>query len=288
MQRIAVIATIRDAYTFLAVNLGTIIGLVWVPMVLITIAQYFTLYRLYNGSIEFLAGGNAAHLGAALLMTLACLVAALLLYAMMLVAVMQLALGTRSGPSLVHFAFGPLEWRMFRALFAFTGLTMLTGLTILFAANAVFALVTGAKSDQAALGDVMGLVMLCMGLVFAARFLLLLPAIAVNEAGPALRRAWALSAGNFLPLLGILLAVLLPVKLIQILIEVWLSGKTVLAAGATPQVQLMDAILNARQMLPMACGLSFLVSPILVGLFASASASVWRALKDEPALDIAV
>jgi hypothetical protein len=40
--------------------------------------------------------------------------------------------------------------------------------------------------------------------------------------------------------------------------------------------------------LPLISGLGFLISPLVVGLFAGASVSVWRALKDEPALDIAV
>jgi len=38
----------------------------------------------------------------------------------------------------------------------------------------------------------------------------------------------------------------------------------------------------------MISGLGFLISPLVVGLLAGASASVWRALKDEPAMDIAV
>jgi hypothetical protein len=221
-------------------------------------------------------------------MSLACLVASLLLYAMMLVAVVQLALGAQTSSSLIHFAFGPLEWRMFRAFFAFTGLAMLIGLTVMFAGNAIAALLPGLKADQNAAGDIMVLAMIGIGLAFGARMLLPLPAIAVHEPGPALRRAWALSAGNFLPLLAILLAVFLPAKLVQIAVELWLSAKTALAAGATPQVQLMNAVLNARQMLPIACGLSFFISPIVIGLFAGASASVWRALKDEPVLDIAV
>jgi len=289
MRRVPVVATIRDAYGFLAAHLGAIIGLIWMPMVLLTVAEYFTLYRLYNSAIDFLAGGNPALIGPALLMSLACLVAGLLFYAMMLVAVVRLALDTQAAaPSFVHFAFGPLEWRMFRALFAFTGLAMLIGFTAMFAGNVMFALVPGLKADQNAAGDILVLAMIGMGLALAARMLLPLPAIVVHQPGPALRRAWALSVGNFLPLLVILLAVFLPAKLIQVAIEMWLSGKSALAAGATPQIQLMNAVLNARQMLPIACGLSFFVSPVVIGLFAGASASVWRALKDEPVLDIAV
>ena len=289
MRRVAVGATIRDAYTFLAGHLGAIIGLVWVPMVLLTIAKYFTLYRLFNSLIDSLAGGNPAQTAPALLMTLAYMVAALLLYAMMFVAVVQLALGTQqAAPPFVHFAFGPLEWRMFRAFFAVAGLLMLVGLTVVFAVSALSAQVPGLKSNQNAAGSLMLLAIVCVGVTAAVRLLLPLPAIVIHETGPALRRAWTASAGNFLPLFGILLAILLPVLLVQVCVEAWLGGKNALATGATPQVQMMNSILNARQMLPWACGLSFLVSPVVIGLFASVSVSIWRTQKDQPALDIAV
>ncbi|MEO8300420.1 MAG: hypothetical protein ABI608_01430 [Rhizomicrobium sp.] len=289
MRRVPVSATIREAYGFLAEHLGAVIGLVWMPMVLLTIAKYFTLYRLFNSLIDSLAGGDPAQAVPALLMTLAYMVAALLLYAMMFVAALQLALGTQNAaPPFIHFTFGPLEWRMFRAFFALAGLAILIGLTVMFAVSAVAAQVPGLKSNQNAAGNIMLLGIVCVGLTVAARLLLPLPAIVIHESGPALRRAWTLSAGNFLPLLGILLAIVLPVLLVQGFVEVLLGGKNAVAAGATPQIQMMNTMLNARQMLPWACGLSFFVSPIVIGLFASASASIWRALKNEPVLDIAV
>ena len=43
-------------------------------------------------------------------------VVALLLYAVMAVPVIQLALGQRKEGALLHFAFGPAEWRLFRAV----------------------------------------------------------------------------------------------------------------------------------------------------------------------------
>jgi hypothetical protein len=157
-----------------------------------------------------------------------------------------------------------------------------------FAVSALSAQVPGLKSNQNAAGGLMFLAIVCVGVTVAVRLLLPLPAIVIHESGPALRRAWTMSAGNFLPLLGILLAILLPVLLVQIFAEASLGGKNAMAAGATPQIQMMNAVLHARQMLPWACGLSFLVSPIVIGLLASVSASIWRTQKEEPALDIAV
>src|SRR5258708_32584350 len=155
MRRISVVATIRDAYIFTLTQLGGVIGLIWVSMVMVTVARFFTFYRFYNEFGDFLASGNAARMGPSLLMLLAYLVAALLLYAVMLVGLIQLASGTRAAPSFIHFSFGALEWRMFRALFAFVGLMMLAGMSVLLAFDAILALMPGAKSDMGVLGNVM-------------------------------------------------------------------------------------------------------------------------------------
>jgi len=286
MRRIPVVATIREAYVFAATHLGGVIGLIWVSMVMITIARYFTFYRFYNDFIDFLASNNTAQMGPTLLMMLFYLVAALLLYAVMFVAVIQLALSARAAPAFIHFAFGPLEWRMFRAFFAFAGLMLLIAMAIMIAVNAGFALVPAAKANQAAVSTVMILAMFCIGLVLTARFLLLLPAIAVNETAPALRRAWALSAGNVLPLLGVLLGIFLPVALVFVLIDLGLGEKSGALTGATSQLQMVAAVMQARQTLPLTCGLSFFFSPLVIALFAGASVSAWRTLKDEPTAEI--
>ena len=287
MRRIAVVATVRDAYIFTLTQLGSVIGLIWVAMVMLTVARFFVFHRFYDAFSEFLTGANPALMGPVLLMMLAYLVAALLLYAVMLVGVVQLALGTRAAPSLIHFAFGALEWRMFRAFFAFVGLMMLVSMTILLAVDAVVAFVPGAKPDQA-IGNVMALAMVATGMVLAARFLLLLPALSVLETGPALRRAWALSAGNFWPLVGVLIGLFLPLFLVLVLIDAGMGERGLAMAGATPQLQVAAAIKHMRDTLPITCGLSFFFSPLVVGLFANASLSIWRTLKDEPVLDIAV
>ena len=60
MRRISVVATIRDAYIFTLTQLGSVIGLIWVSMVMITVARFFTFYRFYNEFGDFMASGNAA------------------------------------------------------------------------------------------------------------------------------------------------------------------------------------------------------------------------------------
>jgi hypothetical protein len=257
-------------------------------MVLATIMGFFSLQRYYNDFIDAMASGNVAALGPSMLMMLGYLVAALLLYAVMFVAVVQLALGARSAPQVAHFAFGNLEWRMFRAFIAFIGVILALVIPAFVVAQAVLALASS-QLPQAAGPALMLLIFYGVILLAMPRFFVLLPTIAVAENAPVLRRAWMLSAGNYWRLLGVLLAIFGPILLLFTGLEVALSGHTPPpAANASEEMQLVAAIMRARDVLPLISGLGFLISPLLVGLFAGASVSVWRALKDEPALDIAV
>lgn len=288
-RRVSLVATVRDAYAFVAAHLGGIIGVIWLPMVLITIAQFFTYNRCYDDFGAALAGKNPAHMGPALLMLLGYWIAKLLLTALMCVGVVQLAQGGRGAPALIYIAFGPAEGRLFRAFCGVAGMLLMVLITVLTVAQMAIGMNgTPSQQLQESVSGLMMLAILGAGLVLSARFLILAPAIAVGETSPVLRRAWTLSAENFWPLLGALVALFLPLLLFSVGLQLKL-GQTAAAAGASPEAQLGAAFSTARQMLPLTCGLSFFFSPLVIGLLAGASASAWRALKDEPAgVDIAV
>jgi hypothetical protein len=284
VRRVPVVATIREAWLFTFSHLGNVIGLIWVPMVMITVAQFFTFLRYYNAMIDYLAGGGTAQLGPSTLMLIGYIAAAMLLYAIMLVAVVQLVLGSRAGGVIAHFAFGPLEWRMARAFFAYTGLLLLIGLGVMMLANLAMA-AGGPKFSQGAASGFLMLGLLGACVILVPRFLILMPAVSVNETGPVLRRTWALSAGNFLRLLGILLGLFLPLAVLLGVADIAIGGHQAAVAG-DDRMKMLQALTEARSSLPVACGLTFLVSPLVVGLFASASVSAWRALKDEPTVEL--
>jgi hypothetical protein len=277
-----VVATIRDAYAFTFAHLGGIIGLIWVPTLLLTVMGFFSFQRYYNDLVDALAGGNNAALGASVLMMLGYLVAALLLYAVILVSVAQLVLGQRTGSVLAHFSFGALEWRTFRALAGLVGLALMMMLTIILAGNTMLALVSGGARISQAQGGTMLLLLVYLVLVAGApRFLMLLPAVAVAETAPALRRCWALSAGNFWRLLAVLVAVVLPVLLLFVAGEALLAGTAPALDTSSEKMLMISGLVRARQVLPLMSGLSFLFSPFLVALFCGASISAWRVLKGE-------
>lgn len=282
MRRISVIAVVRDAYAFAFAHLGAIIGLIWVPTLLLTVMGFFSSQHLYTGAIEALSGGQATSIGTGFLAWLAYLVSALLLQAVAFVAVVQLALGARTTPVIAHFAFGPLEWRMFSALASFTVLLLLG---FLIGSTLVSAVAGRGLSPTTAL-----LVLLIYGLMLAAlaRFFLLLPAIAVVETGPVLRRVWQVTMGNFGRLFLVLLAIIVPLFLLAMLLMIPVGGRIPPPPPGIGDIQAQQLAMMRwlRDALPYLWGLLFLISPLVVGLFAGASVAAWRALKDEGSVSI--
>ena len=123
MRRLPVLATIREAYDFTFANLGAIIGLIWLPMVLLTVGDFFvSRYVAAQMAAGFQNDGALAQL--------LFLPMQILLYAVVLVPVTQLALGQRQGGAMVHFGFGKPEWRLFRALLGLMLLVLVAALTI--------------------------------------------------------------------------------------------------------------------------------------------------------------
>src|ERR1700761_2078610 len=254
MRRIAVVATIRDAYVFTMTHLGGIISLIWVPMVLATVMGFFSLQRYYSDFSAALISNNTAALAPALLMMLCYLVAALLLQAIMYVAVVQLALGARTAPPFAHFTFGTLEWRMFRAFIAFIGLCLMLVLPV-FALGGAALKAAGIAADPGQ----MGVAFYAIVALVTPRFFALLPAIAVGETTPILRRAWMLSAGNFWRLLAVLLATFGPIFLLCAGVDMALMQHGAALSG-DEQEQMRTALDRARATLPLISGLWFLVS----------------------------
>lgn len=287
MRRISVVATIRDAYVFSLTHLGGVIGLIWVPMLLATVMGFFSSQRYYNDIIDAVAGGNMTAMGSSVLMMLGYLIAALLLYAIMLVAVVQLALGARAAPAVAHFTFGNLEWRMFRAFIGCIGLILVLAIPAFVVADAAVSW-AGARLPQTTAPFLLSGLLYVVILLAVPRFFALLPALAVAETAPVLRRSWMLSAGNYWRLLAVMLAVLGPMFVLFIGLEIVLAQTNPVAGGGSQQEQLVASLMQARATLPMISGLGFLISPLLVGLLAGASVSAWRTLKDEPALDVVV
>jgi hypothetical protein len=279
MKKIPVIRTVQAAYQFVFTHLGQIMGLIWVPMVLVTVIGFFVEQRYYAAAADALASNNFTRLGPPLLGMFGYFIAALLLYAMMYVPVIELARGQRKEAVLVHFNFGPLEWRLFRAM---VGL-----LAFLLIAVLLSGFVIGAISSFAAASLALELLLalIYLALFYAImRFVFLLPALAVHEEGPLLPRAWSLSAGNFWRILAIMVATMGPVALVAAMAELLLEGPQALLPSVASSSAMAAAQLHRMSLnMPVSEGIGFLLAPLFLGLAAGASAAALEALGKDTA-----
>ena len=283
MKKLPVLEIIKAAYSFVFTHLGSIIGLIWLPMVLITVAAFFVEQRYLDAAAGALLSNSPANLGSVTLGLICFFVAWLLFNAIMYVPVVQLALGQRKGGALIHFAFGPAEWRMFRAITSLVGFLLLPALTIGLLVNSLlyFGLSGHALPAPAIIGMELLVLVAYLGLAYVGlRFVFFLPAVAVQDDGPVLPRAWKLSAGNFWRIVAILVGSMAPVAVVAAIGQTLLEGPQSLMPGFSTSTAMAAAQLHIMSMnMPLTQGIGFLVAPLLLGLAAGASAASFTALQ---------
>jgi hypothetical protein len=280
MTRIPVTDTIRFAYMFTFGQIGAIIGLVWLPLMLVALLQFLP-YAI--GSAYPADPGDPAAASSAALLNLGFSAAALVLYAMNCVSVTRQALGMRSGAASFHFALGRPEWRMFAAI-VICGLLLVAALGLYLMAATLPALVPGLEHAPFmwVLATVYALAGLGAIVWFALRLIFLVGPVVVAEERIDLPRAWLLSKGNFWPLLAIAVAVTLPLLLVQCIALAAIVGPGLFAplpanAGLAAALFEQRLTLFDRHM-PSIIGLTLVLTPFNMGLTLGASAAAYRAL----------
>jgi hypothetical protein len=272
MNKLPVGKTISDAYGFTFSHLGTIIGLIWFPMVVSTLLNF----------LPELAGnysdGNANVVGSGAVENLAVLLLTLLLSAVMYVAVARQALGLRQGPAVFHFALGQPEFRVYGALLI---IYFLIGIAALAQVEAQS--VGGPAALVASLTALPGIVFI---LFLAIRFgFLLVPAV-VTENRLDFAHIWALTKGNFWRIFAVVAAIAIPLWLIEVTSALALMGRELQAAlppaqTSDPQViqQHLSMIEDVfRRHMAELMGIGLILAPFSLGLSLAASASAYRAL----------
>ena len=285
-KKIPVLDTIRYAYAFTFGHLGTIIGLIWLPMVIFAVAGYFVMSYYYGVVPEAVSGGNPVALGQAGLVVMGWSLVSLMLSAIMYVAVTRQALGLRQGPAVVHFALGAPELRVFAG---FIGLFALLLLFLL--ADAVVLAVIKSLGHSPVMTSVAGAVYLAglLAIVYAAvrlSFLFIPAGVAEEKIG--LAESWQLTRGNFWNIFAVGVAVFLPLVIVVGIAEVAVMGTDfflpramVPGADTAQQMKIMaDQMRDASRHLPLLSGLTFLFAPFATGLTLAPSAYAYRALTD--------
>ena len=276
MIKIPVLDTIRFAYRFAFGQLGAIIGLIWIPQLIMSVGIYLT-SKPFNAHI--IAGDAPAPQDT--LLVLAGQVASGLLFAVMAVAVVKQALGLRQGAARAHLSFGMPELRLFCSAIALILLLVIFGLALLALASAG-RLVPG--NYGVLLENIVFLVGLG-GLIYAMgrlSFLVVPASVANGDYG--IERSWILTRGNFWRIVAVALACIGPVSLISMMALLIAVGPDAfpknLDLSGPNGVALFEAA-EARftaQYQPLILGMSFAFAPFSFGLAMGAVAGVYRKL----------
>ncbi|HEX4303106.1 MAG TPA: hypothetical protein VHZ78_09955 [Rhizomicrobium sp.] len=291
MNRLPVGQIVRAAYAFTFGEIGTVIGLTWIPTAINAVGS-FLVFQNYSAAMATDANGMPAMAGPQLALTFLYFFVAFLLMAMMAVAITRQALGLRQGPVFAHVSLGSAEWRVFGGLFGLYLLLML--FIVIFVIVVVLAAVAGGMAAKgnpaAALGVgvmvfVLGVAGFCALIYIFVRLSFLFVPSAVNDGEFGLTRSWELTKGNFWRIFAVGLAVLLPFFLVQGIAEYFILGPDYFAAfvaslrdpvHAAQQSAVEARIVQGR--LPLLLGMGLILGPIMQSLLFSPAAFAYRVL----------
>jgi hypothetical protein len=190
------------------------------------------------------------------------------------------------GQKFFYFSLDKPVWRLIGTYALFILVMIGLGLVGGIALGILAVIASMANATVAGVISGVGGVVLALALALVAiRLVFLLPAVVVAENHIGLRRGWHLTNGNFWRIVGVMLAIVIPLALVQFCIQWLIFGSnfmmTTMQPGMTPDE--MAAQLQQLQT-QLASGLIYMipvwiiVSILNLGLTAGAGAFAYRAL----------
>ncbi len=305
MNKIPVGQTIARSYGFAFGRYFSVLGVVWLPLVLCGVIDFFLIGSvLKNLHLLFAPNGVLEHpevLRAFLLVELAGLVTIL----MVTVGITKEALGIRGGPRFVYLWFGAAEFRLIGAYLALI-LLMIVFMIVLgllggiIAAAVALAVGAAMGSHNEAVGPVIlgltGLAILIEELALlyiAVRLTFLLVPVTIAEKRIGILRSWELTSGNFWRIFVIMIAVTAPLIVLILFAEFTLFFPLFKELAARPRTQDPAAVGRAvtsmiefyRPYALYILPISVLLTPLVYGLTLSPAAFAYRALVPLPVED---
>jgi hypothetical protein len=305
MAAIALEKTIASAYRFAFTRILSVLGVIWLPGLLLGAVIAAVAWRAWPDihglqSLQFSGDGSAGlHISdgdrdrvlqaAFHLAPFAGLIwlAGIAVQAMISVGLLEVALGRRQGPVFVYFSLGAPVWRMIGALL----LAAAAMIGVVLATCALVAAVIWAVTHYAAgllgLAKFLSVAAAIVWVVYVAlRLVFLLPAVVVAEGRIDLARSWALAEGNIWRIVGLILAVVLPVEIAAGMLSRILFGGLrmmetelvmIVLRAASPADALMGAVSVTHGLLPLLFLFNLLVLTLTTGLRIGAMAGAYRA-----------
>ncbi|MBV9990935.1 MAG: hypothetical protein JOZ72_06535 [Alphaproteobacteria bacterium] len=300
-NKIPVGGSLARAYGFAFGNIVNNFGVTWMVVAIGWVLGYFFQQR-YMGAVTSLQSRDPQAIMQAMPFFWACFAGIFVLMTAEIAALTKEALGLRTGSAFLQFPFGAAMWRLIGAYLLYF-LVMIVIYVIFAVVSLVLGGVGGAVVESARVGattPLFALLFLLAALVavgaiiyIATRLSFLLTPVAVAER-ISLTRAWQLTKGNFWRIFVIVLALVIPLVVLELVFLVYVVRMPLvppLHSGVTPQELQAFAeqqqAMNRQMMTDMqrywyiAYPLSLVVSLIFYGMFAGASAHAYRAVTHE-------
>ncbi|MDR3528011.1 MAG: hypothetical protein P4L57_12115 [Rhizomicrobium sp.] len=297
MKKIPVRQTIAASYRFTFAGLEKVIALIWLPMIVITVGDYFSTGASLSGRAAAVDSGDFGQMGPVVAAQFAFGAVELVLMCVMGVAIArEILCPMEQRPSFLRFSLGLPEMR---AVGGYAGLYVLAvvvalvcGLIGMGLGGMLGGKVPGLPSGQAALGfaGLFALVLLPVLLPIFVRLGYFIVPSALSGGKYGLEQSWGLAKGNVLRIIAISLAVTIPPALVAALATGIVLGPDVFVPhwdmltdkGALDRIALEQMRQRAAH-LPMLEGVAFILAPFLYGLCFSAPAFAYKFLtaKDE-------
>lgn len=302
MNKIPVTRTIAEAYRFTFAGLEKVIGLIWLPVVTLTVGSYFALGPQLNGMATAMESGDAGQQGPYMAEMLLFEIVGIVLVAVIAVAITREILNPLKRPLFLRFGLGGTEFRLVGALvglyvlfLVFVIAMVLVALALGYFLNSVVPSGPGALAAGnmrgGAFAFLVGLILCPVLLYFMIRLSFLVAPAVVMEGRYGIEKSWKLTKGNFWRIVAISLAVALPIFLVSGVAQLIILGPDYFnphlellrdpAAQARHQVESLHMM---AKHLPLLMGLNFLLAPFVYGLMFAAPAFAYRALTS-PATD---
>lgn len=293
MKKIPVGQTIAAAYRFTFVGLEKVIALIWLPIIVLTVVDYFINGPFFAARAAAMESGDPSQLGPAMAGQVGFVFLALFLKAMIAVAICREIINPLKRPLWLRFSLGGTEFRVVGAMLGLALMIALAAILCVIAGMLVSGSVAlpakGLAPGQLALG-----MAVLIGLVFSPLLIyvfvrlgsLVIPS-AVMGGGFGLAKSWELLKGNAGRMLLISLAVGVPMSLVYLALYGAILGPDfynphieLLGDKAAQLRQSAETLRQTADHLPWLEGLQFVLAPFLYGLGCSAPAFAYKALTD--------
>ncbi len=311
MGKIPVGRTIGQAYGFAFGRYLPVLGVVWLPLLVMGALTFFIFMPFYQqlpDMIETIARNPHAmqpfppEMNGMLRWSGLLDIIILLVFAMIAIGVTKEALGLRKGPRFVYLSFGADEFRVIGGYFLIFALMIavfialeIVVVIVVIAGAAMFASGAAGHLDPKSAGPGVHLAILLVVLLvtlvefafayFFVRLSYLMVPVTVAEHRFGVWRSWELTKGNFWRIFVISLAVMIPILIVEFVAMAFAFGPSLAGILSAAQKSPADMAHQMAQLmrgfvtiLPYTWVIGFIFSPIIYGLWMSPSAFAYRAL----------